>query len=218
MKRIWIHVSTLSLLLLTLWLLLSCGKETDSQAEGEGNDFISRMKNEAYLGEAKSTLYVGGTDALPSLSGTSSLSVDKILGDSVTVALVVNLPDGDGFSLGIPGKQLRKSWSANLEGGSFSIKENGSMVGKVSATDKEFTWDGYLSEDSAMLTVRIKYLTADGSIPAASILTTKMTLKRSQSGNPGNAGGCTNVVWETRSVFNLYSGGVDLIRIPVCHP
>ncbi|MBE8722662.1 hypothetical protein [Sphingobacterium pedocola] len=218
MKRLLIHLSSASLLLFALCLQLSCGKDTANDGDPDRKDFISAMKDEAYLGDAKSTLYVGGSDALPSLSGTSSLSVDKIAGDSVTVALIVNLPDGDGFTLGIPGKQQGKNWRATFDGSTFSIKENGKMEGTVAAGDKEFTWDGYLADDGTILTVRMKYLTADGNIPAASILSTEMTLKRSGSDAPGNANGCTNVVWETRPVFNLYSGGVDLIRVPVCHP
>ncbi|MGH2622350.1 MAG: hypothetical protein ACRDE7_01670 [Sphingobacterium sp.] len=217
MKTLLIHLSRRSLLLLALFLLLNCGKDTANDGEAHRKDFISAMKDEAYLGDAKSTLYVGGIDALPSLSGTSSLSVDKIRGDSVTVALIVNLPDGDGFTLGIPGQQQGNNWSAAFEGGTFSIRVNGAIEGKVTAGDKEFTWDGYLSDDSAILTVRMKYLTAEGNIPASSILTTEMTLNRSQSDTPGSANGCTNVVWETRPVFNLYSGGVDLIRVPICH-
>lgn len=218
MKRLLIHLSRGSLLLLALCLHLNCGKDTANDGDADRNDFISAMKDEAYLGDAKSTLYVGGSDALPSLSGTSSLSVDKIRGDSVTVALIVNLPDGDGFTLGIPGKQQGKNWSATFESGTFSIKENGAMKGKVAAGDKEFTWDGYLSDDSAILTVRMKYLIADDNIPASSILTTEMTLNRSKSDTSGNTNGCNHVVWETRAVFNLYSGGVDLLRVPVCQP
>lgn len=216
MQKLLIHLSMGSLVLVGMCFLLSCGKDTANDADR--NDFISAMKDEAYLGDAKSTLYVEGSDALPSLSGASSLSVDKIRGDSVTVALLVNLPDGDGFTLGIPGKQQGKNWSATFEGGTFSIKENGSMEGKVTAGDKEFTWVGYLSDDSAILTMRMKYLAADGNIPASSILTTEMTLNRSGSDATRSANGCANVVWETRPVFNLYSGGVDLIRVPVCHP
>ncbi|GGH14479.1 hypothetical protein FAZ19_07435 [Sphingobacterium alkalisoli] len=216
MKRLLIHLSRANLLLIALCLHLSCGKDTANNADQ--HDFISVMKDEAYLGDAKSTLYVGGLDPLPSLSGTSSLSVDKIRGDSVTVSLLVNLPGGDGFTLGIPGKQQGKNWNATFAGGSFYIKENGAMEGTVVAGNKEFTWDGYLADDGAILTVRTKYLAADGDIPAESILTTEMTLNRSGSDAPGNANGCTNVVWETRPVFNLYSGGVDLIRVPVCHP
>jgi len=216
MKTLLIHLSRKSLLLLAICLHLSCGKDTANDGNADRKDFISVMKDEAYLGDAKSTLYVGGIDALPSLSGTSSLSVDKIRGDSVTVALIVNLPDGDGFTLGIPGKQQENNWRATFEGGIFSIKVNGAIEGKVAAGDKEFSWDGYLSDDSAILTVRMKYLTAEGNIPASSILTTEMTLNRSHSNTSGTPNGCTNVVWETRPVFNLYSGGVDLIRVPVC--
>ncbi len=214
MKRLMIHLYRGGLLLLAL----GCGKSTFNDGDKDRNDFISTMQNEAYLGDAKSTLYVGGSDALPSLSGTSSLSVGNIRGDSVTVALIVHLAGGDGFTLGIPGKQHGKNWDATSKGGTFSIKENGTMKGKVSDGDKEFTWDGYLSDDSALLTIRIKYLKADANIPASSILTTVMTLNRASSNTAGNANTCSNVVWETRPVFNLYSGGVDLIRVPVCYP
>jgi len=217
MKKLVVILYRGCLLMLGLCLHLSCGKDTGNDRDAGQNDFISAMQDEAYLGDAKSTLQVGGSDALPSLSGTSSLNVDKIYGDSVTVAVIVNLPKGDGFTLGIPGKQQGKNWNATFKGGTFSIKENGKMEGKVSDGNKEFTWDGYLSNDSAILTIRMKYLIADGNIPASSILTTKMTLNRAQSDTQDNMTNCNNVLWETRPVFNLYNGGVDLIRVPICH-
>jgi len=87
----------------------------------------------------------------------------------------------------------------------------------MKAGNKQISWDGRLFDDKLMLDVKIKYLAAEGEVPKDSVLDTHFELSRS-AGQQGNGGqqDCT-IVWESRPVFNLYSGGVDLIYVPVCH-
>ncbi|KGE13624.1 hypothetical protein [Sphingobacterium deserti] len=69
-----------------------------------------------------------------------------------------------------------------------------------------------------MLDIKLKYLTTQENITAGSIVSTHFDLSRvSDASQTGNTNGCRTIVWENRNVFNLYSGGVDLIRVPVCH-
>lgn len=196
-------------------LLSGCSKE-DKQAN-QKDDFISQIKDQAYLGTAKSKMYLNGEDPLRSIEGTASLSADNINGDSLTLSIVVELPEGDGFTLGIPGKQQGKAWQALLPNGTFAIEKNGSMSGRVSDGEKEISWGGNLGGDYAIFDVRIKYTVDDGNIPASSILVTQFDLSRFIDGAANNETGCEQIIWQIRPVFNLYSGGVDLISVPVCH-
>lgn len=196
-----------------LFILLGCAKENNPSEQKD--DFISQIKGEAYMGTASSKMYINGHDPLPTLEGKASLSADKINGDSLTLAIVTELPEGDGFTLGIPGKQEGKSWNAVFPNGSFRIGENGSMKGTISDGKKEFSWDGNLGNDYAVLDIKIKYLVQDGNIRASSILTTHLDLSRFAEESSNNPAGC-KLDWQIRSVFNIYSGGVDLMRVPVC--
>lgn len=193
----------------------ACEKGASSDEPDRDDDFISSMEAGAYTGSAEAKLYLQGYDPLPSVRATGAFSVDRIKGDSVTVVVTADLNNGEGFTLGIPGRQNGKAWKADFETGTFIIKENGEMDGKAALDDKEISWDGHLFEDRIMADIRIKYLQAEGDIPAGSVLLTQLDLAR--AGTDASAErGCKIVVWETRPVFNLYSGGVDLIQVPVC--
>lgn len=194
-------------------LFLGCTKENKESERRD--DFISQIRGEAYMGPATSKLYVNGHDPLPSLVGKATLSADKIKGDSLTLAILAEFPEDDGFTLGIPGKQDQTSWSATFPNGKFSIGGNGTMTGSFSDGKKELSWDGNLGNGYAIFDVRIKYLVKDGNIPASSILVTHLDLSRFPDQSSTNPAGC-KLDWQMRSVFNIYSGGTDLMRVPVC--
>lgn len=199
-------------------LIAACAKGTSDDLSSE-NGFNSKMNGKAYLGKTKSTLYLGGYESLPAVEGLGSFNIDKISGDSSTLALVVELNSGDGFTFGIPGKQDDMSWQTNFPNGSCLIKANGEIDAKMITAGKEITWDGHLFDDKLMLDIRIKYLENENEITAGSILATRLELASEGSGeSTGNGNGCKNIVWESRAIFNIYSGGVDLINVPVCHP
>ena len=198
-----------------LVLLASCGKN-DVAEDVNKDDFISRMAGEPYVGSAKSTLHLHGYETLPSANGTGSFHVSHTAGDSVTLALICNLSGGDGFNFGIPGKQSGAAWSADFSNGGFAIDPRGAISGLTQREDQELSWNGHLFDDRLMLDVRIKYLKQEGSITAGSIIHTHLDLVRSRGDNSATPNGCSIVVWETRPVFNLYGGGVDLIQVPVC--
>jgi len=202
-----------------LWLLFSCGKSESGEEGSTTEDFVTMMSDRAYMGSAKSILYLHGYEAFPSVVGEGTFNVGSVSGDSVTLALVCELSSGDGFSFGIPGKQAGREWSASFDTGSFAIQENGVMSGKMQTGEQEISWDGQLFDDRVMLDVKLKYIKQQGSITEGSIIATHLDLSRAGAEvNPGTGvSGCRNIVWETRSVFNLYSGGVDIIRVPVCH-
>lgn len=203
------------LYLFLLVLLVSCGKGNEERTTTD--DFVARMSDKAYLGSAKSTLYLHGYEAFPSVAGKGSFSVSNVSGDSVTLALICELTSGDGFSFGIPGKQSGKAWSANFDSGSFAIKENGTMSGSIQTEDQEISWDGRLFADRIMLDVKLNYVKQQGNITAGSIVATHLDLSRSGGDAGQGANGCRTIVWENRSVFNIYNGGVDIMRVPVCH-
>ncbi|MFD2969933.1 hypothetical protein [Sphingobacterium bambusae] len=200
-----------------LLLLAGCSKgQTDEPAKDEG--FNSRMKQQAYVGKTKSTLYLGGYDPLPSVEGTGSFNIDKIKGDSSTVALVVDFTTDEGFSFGIPGRQEGMSWQSIFPDASTLIKANGEIDAKIITTDKEISWDGHLFDDKLVLDINIKYLKAEGEIPIGSILRTRLDLLNPTASSENTTGnGCKVIVWQSRAVFNVYAGGVDLIQVPVCH-
>lgn len=198
-----------------LLLLFSCGKGNEERTTTD--DFVARMSDKAYLGSAKSTLYLHGYEAFPSVPGKGSFSLSSVLGDSVTLALICELTSGDGFSFGMPGKQSDIAWSAKFDSGSFAIQENGIMSGSIQAGDQEVSWDGQLFTDRIMLDVKLKYLKQQGSITAGSIVVTHLDLSHSRGDANEDANGCRTIVWENRSVFNIYNGGVDIMRVPVCH-
>lgn len=83
---------------------------------------------------------------------------------------------------------------------------------------KEITWDGRLFDDKLILDIKIKYLESENGIVVGSILNTHLDLVNQTAGNPNNNGsGCKAIVWQSRPVFNIYSGGIDLMSVPVCH-
>lgn len=202
---------------LFLLLLIGCSKgQTDEPTTDEG--FNSRMKQQAYVGKTKATLYLGGYDPLPSVEGTGSFNIDKIKGDSSTVALVVDFATDEGFSFGIPGQQEGMSWQSTLPDASTLIKANGEIDAKIITADKEISWDGHLFDDKLVLDINIKYLKAEGEIPIGSILRTRLDLLNPAASSENTTGnGCKVIVWQSRAVFNVYAGGVDLIQVPVCH-
>ncbi|WP_196935713.1 hypothetical protein [Sphingobacterium hungaricum] len=202
--------------LLMYVLLFSCGKSNSSEEMNSKDDFASFMSGEAYLGSAKSILYLHGYEAFPSVSGKGSFSVSNVSGDNITVALICELSGGDGFSFGISGKQTGRNWSATFDTGTFVIQENGSMSGTIQTDDQEISWTGHLFDDRVMLDVKLKYMKQQGNITEGSIISTHLDLFRS-SESEQVANGCSTIVWENRAVFNLYSGGVDMMRVPVCH-
>lgn len=67
-----------------------------------------------------------------------------------------------------------------------------------------------------MVKKKSQYLVEEGNIPASSILVTQLNLSRFREGSSNNSGGC-ELDWQIRPIFNIYSGGVDLMRIPVCN-
>ena len=204
---------------LMLLLLLLCGGDSQSQVKNVKADFAEFLSEKPYMGSVKSILYLHGHKKFPSVSGTGSFSLGKVAGDNVTIALVCKLSSGDGFNFAIPGKQNNKSWSSSSNGGNFAIKENGNIAGKFRSASQEITWTGMLFTDRMMLDVKIKYLKKQDNITAGSIIATHLDLYRSVAKTTKSSGskGCRTIVWENRSVFNLYTGGVDMIRVPVCH-
>ncbi|MDR7130785.1 hypothetical protein J2X69_003142 [Algoriphagus sp. 4150] len=210
------NYSTVFLYLILACLFLACAENTDAEDPVLQEDFASRMEGEAYLGSAKSTLFLHGYEKLPSVDGEGSFSLAEVAGDSVTLALVVELTTGDGFTLGIPGIQIGSAWKASLAGGEFAIRDNGEMSGSVITTTQEISWDGHLFADKIFLDVRSKYLIQEDNITEGSIFLTHLELYRSstQGGSSGND--CKNIVWQNRAVFNIHSGGVDMMSVPVC--
>lgn len=205
------------LLALLVLAIAACSKGTAGGPDA-GPDFNGKMDGVAYVGKTTSRLYLHGYDALPSVDGRGSFSIDKINGDSSTIALVVELGTGEGFTFGVPGKQQGLSWQAAFADASLLIKANGEVDGKMVSAGKEITWDGHLFDDKLLLDIRIKYLASEGDIPESSILATRLDLVNPASSEPGSTGsGCEVIVWQTRPVFNIYGGGVDLISVPVCH-
>lgn len=205
------------LILLMSTRLVSCGKSESDEGSRDSDDFIGRISGEAYLGAAKSRLYLGGYDGLPSVEGQGSFSLGKIAGDSATIVLTVTLSTADGFSLGIPGKQNGKAWKATFENGAFRILANGEMSGSLETNGQEISWEGRLFDDRLMLDVRMKYLEQQDNITAGSILHTHLDLKRFVESAETTAGGCKSIVWQNRAIPNLFSGGVDIMSVPVCN-
>lgn len=208
----------LSMMILIAISLLSgyrCGKSADPDARQQS--FNESMNRQAYLGPTQSTLYLKGYERLPSVNGKGSFSIDKIKGDSSTLVLMMELPGQEGFSLAIPGKQTARSWAFNATPGALLIRENGEIHGTITAKTKKITWNGRLFDDKLMLDIKINYLIAEGDIPKESILDTHFELLRSSSGQSNGGQQDCKIVWESRPVFNLYSGGIDLIYVPVCH-
>ncbi|MCL7987127.1 hypothetical protein M8998_04130 [Sphingobacterium sp. lm-10] len=205
-----------ALLILVASVLFSCSKSAERDADPE--DFASRVSTEAYLGTAKSTLHLHGYETFPSVEGEGSFNITNVSGDSVMVALICRLSTGDGFSFGIPGKQSGKAWSASFDTGNLVIQENGGMSGLMQTDKQEISWDGILLTNKMVLDVKIKYLKQEGNITEGSIINTHLDLARSGHEGVTTNNGCRVIVWETRSVFNIYSGGVDILRVPVCHP
>lgn len=213
----WVPLSTAAVWGCMLFLVLAACSKNNREEPAAAEGFNSKMKDQAYVGKTTSKLYIGGYDPLPSVEGSGSFNIDRIKGDSSTAALLVDLSTGGGFTFGIPGKQEGMSWQSTFADASTSIKANGEMDAKIVAAGKEITWDGRLFDDKLVLDIRIKYLEAEGEIPAESILHTRMDLVNPAGGEPnGNGSGCTVIVWESRAVFNIYAGGVDLISVPVC--
>lgn len=203
------------LILLFLFTTLGCGKSQNP--DSELHSFNERMNRQAYMGTARSTMYLRGYDRLPSIDGTGSFSIDKIKGDSSRLVLRMEFSGQEGFSLAIPGKQNGQSWKFSADPSEVSIKDNGEINGSVTTSAKKITWKGRLFDDKLMLDVKTKYLSEEGGIPEESILDTHFELVRSGSQQAGGGQqGCT-IVWESRPTFNLYSGGIDLIYVPVCH-
>lgn len=215
MKYLDMKYSTKALVLPLLFTTIACGKSQDSGSYQL--TFNERMNRQAYLGSTESTMYLHGYDRLAPVKGKGSFSIDKIKGDSSTLVLVMELSGQEGFSFAIPGKQTGRSWRFTAKSGELSVADNGEVNGSLTASAKEITWKGRLFDDKMMLDVKIKYLKSGGGVPAESILNTHFELLRSGSQQGGNGQqGCT-IVWESRPVFNVYEGGVDLIYVPVCH-
>lgn len=215
MRYLTMKYSKKAIILSLLIATMACGKSQDSRDYQQ--TFNERMNKQAYLGHTESTMYLHGYDRLTPVKGKGSFSIDKIKGDSSTLVLLMELSDQDGFSFAIPGKQTGRAWQFTAESGKVSIAENGEVNGSMTASSKKIMWKGRLFDDKLVLDVKIKYLKAGGGVPAESILDTHFELLRSGSQQGGNGQqGCT-IVWESRPVFNVYSGGVDLIYVPVCH-
>lgn len=205
-----------------LILLVFCTSDSRSQQQPAKKDFASSLSIGPYTGTAKSTLHLHGHKSLPSVTGTGSFSLSSKKANSSTIALVCKLKSGDGFSFAIPGTQNGMAWRASAKAGSFAIAQNGTMSGKYTSPTQEISWNGTLFDDRIMLNLKITYLKDQDKITKGSIIATQLDLYRSvtkstKTQNSKNKKGCKTIVWETRSVFNLYSGGVDIIRVPVCH-
>ena len=207
----------MKLMYFILLIIAGCSKVSSEQPVKD-QGFNAKMNRVAYMGKTSSKLYLGGYDPLPSVEGTGSFNVDKINGDSSTLALVADLSGDEGFTFAIPGKQDGITWNSKFPNASFLIKSNGEIDAKMIASGKEITWDGRLFDDKLILDIKIKYLESENGIAVGSILNTHLDLVNQTAGNPNNNdNSCKAIVWQSRPIFNIYSGGIDLMSVPVCH-
>ena len=199
-----------------------CKREKDTELT-----FISKFGGEPYVGNVKAAIEVPGESGRQEY-GRASLQLLDSTSNIVRLILfgAIDNEDGQAGDVGfvLDGTATNTEWSFQKDPMQLKIDGNGSVSGAMETTDERYTYSGTISPTEFRIETVVERLTpTQGGYPAGTIFRFEHTGKREDPNAPptgdggDGGGGCKEVRWELRNVWNPGGGAMSLVRVPVCY-
>lgn len=205
-----------AMIVVLIWASGAIGDETQT------GDFMKRFAGDPFTGRIEAVIDLpesAGADIIRDRGRGSAQFVD--IGEGkVRLVLSGHIKKEGDADFVVDGTYDETGWRGHADGVTVQMTSHGTISGGGEQPARHLSFDGQASKNKFDLTVAFSLTTAtENGLPPETVIQFHYDLERNEAGRETETGSadrdCARIVWQLRNIAG-FSGGMQLIRVPVC--